>query len=171
MEQRRSLPQTEVYVNGRKRKDLLTVDKYGIFNEVLVRLFRDIMDIEEKAIITPEFKDITNNDMHVIEAIGVKEPKNMSTIAKQLSVTVGTLTIAMNSLVKKGYVIRERGKEDRRVVYISLSEKGLRAYRHHEEFHRQMIEAVLENLTEDETESLVKALAKLERWFRRTEEN
>ena len=101
----------------------------------------------------------------------MKEPKNMSTIAKQLSVTVGTLTIAMNSLVKKGYVIRERGKEDRRVVYISLSEKGLRAYRHHEEFHRQMIEAVLENLTEDETESLVKALAKLERWFRRTEEN
>ena len=171
MEHRRSLSQTEVYVNGRKRKDLLTVDKYGIFNEVLVRLFRDIMDIEEKAIITPEFKDITNNDMHVIEAIGVGEPKNMSTIAKLLSVTVGTLTIAMNSIVKKGYVIRERGKEDRRVVYISLSEKGLRAYRHHEEFHRQMIEAVLENLTEDETESLVKALAKLERWFRRTEEN
>ena len=147
------------------------MDKYGILNEVLVRLFRDIMDIEEKAIITPEFKDITNNDMHVIEAIGVGEPKNMSTIAKLLSVTVGTLTIAMNSLVKKGYVIRERGKEDRRVVYISLSEKGLRAYRHHEEFHRQMIEAVLENLTEDETESLVKALAKLERWFRRAEEN
>ena len=46
------------------------MDKYGILNEVLVRLFRDIMDIEEKAIITPEFKDITNNDMHVIEAIG-----------------------------------------------------------------------------------------------------
>ena len=37
--------QTEAYVNGRKRKDLLTVDKYGILNEVLVRLFRDIMDI------------------------------------------------------------------------------------------------------------------------------
>lgn len=51
------------------------MDKYGIFNEVLVRLFRDIMDIEEKAIITPEFKDITNNDMHVIEAIGTGAPK------------------------------------------------------------------------------------------------
>lgn len=147
------------------------MDTYAALNDVLVNLFRDIMELEEQAIITQEYQDITNNDMHVIEAIGVKEPKNMSTIAKQLSVTVGTLTIAMNSLVKKGYVIRERGKEDRRVVYISLSEKGLRAYRHHEEFHRQMIEAVLENLIEDETESLVKALAKLERWFRRTEEN
>ena len=147
------------------------MDTYAALNDVLVNLFRDIMELEEQAIITQEYQDITNNDMHVIEAIGVKEPKNMSTIAKQLSVTVGTLTIAMNSLVKKGYVIRERGKEDRRGGYISLSEKGLRAYRHHEEFHRQMIEAVLENLTEDETESLVKALAKLERWFRRTEEN
>ena len=147
------------------------MDTYAALNDVLVNLFRDIMELEEQAIITQEYQDITNNDMHVIEAIGVGEPKNMSTIAKLLSVTVGTLTIAMNSLMKKGYVIRERGKEDRRVVYISLSEKGLRAYRHHEEFHRQMIEAVLENLTEDETESLVKALAKLERWFRRTEEN
>ena len=147
------------------------MDTYAALNDVLVNLFRDIMELEEQAIITQEYQDITNNDMHVIEAIGVGEPKNMSTIAKLLSVTVGTLTIAMNSLVKKGYVIRERGKEDRRVVYISLSEKGLRAYRNHEEFHRQMIEAVLENLTEDETESLVKALAKLERWFRRTEEN
>ena len=131
------------------------MDTYAALNDVLVNLFRDIMELEEQAIITQEYQDITNNDMHVIEAIGVGEPQNMSTIAKLLSVTVGTLTIAMNSLVKKGYVIRERGKEDRRVVYISLSEKGLRAYRHHEEFHRQMIEAVLENLTEDETESLV----------------
>ena len=147
------------------------MDIYAALNEVLVNLFRDIMELEEQAIITQEYQDITNNDMHVIEAIGVGEPKNMSTIAKLLSVTVGTLTIAMNSLVKKGYVTRERGKEDRRVVYISLSEKGLRAYRHHEEFHRQMIEAILKDLTKDETESLVKALARLERWFRRIEEN
>ena len=90
------------------------MDDYGILNEVLVRLFRDIMDIEEKAIITSEYQDITNNDMHVIEAIGIGAPKNMSAIAKELSVTVGTLTIAMNSLVKKGYVVREKQKEGNR---------------------------------------------------------
>lgn len=146
------------------------MDIYATLNDVLVNLFRDIMSLEEQAIITPEFQDITNNDMHVIEAIGLEEPKNMSTIAKVLSVTVGTLTIAMNSLVKKGYVIRERGVEDRRVVYISLSEKGRKAYLHHQEFHRRMIDAILKDLTADETESLVKALAKLEHWFRRYEE-
>ena len=93
-------------------------------NDALVSLFNDVMDIEQKAIITEQFKDITNNDMHVIDAIGIGNPKNMSTIAKELSVTVGTLTIAINSLVKKGYVTRQRSNEDRRVVYISLSDKG-----------------------------------------------
>ena len=76
------------------------MDTYQTLNEVLVNLFRDIMDIEQRAIITEEYKDLTNNDMHVIEAIGTTEPKNMSTISRLLSITVGTLTIAINSLVK-----------------------------------------------------------------------
>lgn len=142
------------------------MDTYGTLNEVLVRLFRDIMDIEQQAIITQEFNNITNNDMHVIEAIGIGQPKNMSAIAKELSVTVGTLTIAMNSLVKKGYVTRQRGKEDRRVVYISLSEKGKEAYEHHAKFHQQMIEGVVGALSENEIEVLIKALNNLNVWFR-----
>jgi DNA-binding MarR family transcriptional regulator len=144
----------------------INVDTFGTLNEVLVRLFRDIMDIEQQAIITQEFTNITNNDMHVIEAIGIGEPKNMSAIARELSVTVGTLTIAMNSLVKKGYVTRQRGKEDRRVVYISLSEKGKEAYEHHARFHQEMIAGVVAGLNENEIEVLIKALTKLNQWFR-----
>lgn len=147
------------------------MNTYETLNDILVNLFRDVMNLEEKAIITQEYKDITNNDMHVIQAIGLEEPKNMSTIAKALSVTVGTLTIAMNSLVKKGYVNRKRGEEDRRVVYISLSEKGRKAYLHHKQFHHQMIDEILRDLTQEETESLVKALGKLNQWFRRFQEN
>lgn len=147
------------------------MDSYNTLNDVLVNLFHHIMDIEQKAIITQEFKDITNNDMHVIDVIGLGEPKNMSAIAKELSVTVGTLTIAMNSLVKKGYVTRERGSEDRRVVYISLSEKGRIAYDHHAEFHRAMIRGVMEELSPQEMEVLVKMLTKLNGWFRSWQED
>ena len=84
------------------------VETYDTLNDVLVNLFRDINDIEEKAITSYENKDLTSNDMHVIHAIGVGTKKNMSSIAKEPSVTVGTLTISMNSLVKKGYVVRSR---------------------------------------------------------------
>ena len=143
------------------------MDTYQTLNDVLVNLFRDIMDLEQKAIITDEFKDISNNDMHIIDAIGEDGCKSMSTVAKALSVTVGTLTIAINSLVKKGYVSRERSEEDRRVVLLSLSEKGKRAFLHHKKFHDAMIRKVLEGLNEQETEVLVKALQNLRGFFYR----
>ena len=74
-------------------------------NELLVNLFHNVMDIEAEAVITEEFKDITNNDMHIIEAIGNDEPRSMSMIAKSLNITVGTLTTNMNSLEEKKYIL------------------------------------------------------------------
>lgn len=141
------------------------MDSYATLNEILVKLFNDIMQIEEKAIITDEFKDISNNDMHIIEAIGKNEAKSMSTVAKLLSVTVGTLTIAINSLVKKGYVNRVRSEEDRRVVLISLTRKGKKAYCHHEQFHEKMIQATLQGMDEKQTEILIHALQNLKEFF------
>ena len=141
------------------------MDDYKVLNEILVRLFRSIMDVEEKAIITQEFQDITNNDMHVIEAVGIREPRNMSSVAKTLGITVGTLTISINGLVKKGYVHRVRSDADRRVVLVSLTEKGEKAYHHHEKFHEDMIQSLLKDLSEEETKTLVSALTNLRDFF------
>lgn len=135
-------------------------------NDILVNLFNEIMDIEERALITSEYKDISVKDMHVIEAVGIGNPRNMSAVAKSLSVTVGTLTIAMNNLVKKCYVNRVRSEEDRRVVLVSLSEKGEQAYHHHRIFHERMVMSVLKDLNKEETESLTAALIKLQEFFR-----
>ena len=138
---------------------------YEVFHDILVNLFQEIMDIEGKALITPEFKDISVNDMHIIEAIGEESPRNMSSVAKSLSVTVGTLTIAINGLVKKGYVHRVRSDADRRVVLVSLTEKGEKAYHHHEKFHEDMIQSLLKDLSEEETKTLVSALTNLRDFF------
>ncbi len=142
------------------------MDAYKTINDILVNLINEIWELEEKAIITEEFKDLTNNDMHVIEAIGTGEGNNMSSIAKKLNITVGSLTTAMNSLVNKAYVMRKRSEKDRRVVYVKLTEKGVRAYRHHEDYHRQMTEAILAKLKEDEIPVLMKTLDGLSEFFR-----
>ena len=81
-------------------------------NELLVSLFNHVMDMEAKAVITDEYSDITNNDMHIIEAIGMEEPRSMSVIARRLSVTVSTLTTNMNGLERKGYIKRQRSQEE-----------------------------------------------------------
>ena len=140
-------------------------EAYKAINDVLVNLINEIWELEEKAIITEEFKDLTNNDMHVIEAIGLGEGRNMSSIAKKLNITVGTLTTAVNSLVNKKYAVRRRSEEDRRVVFVSLTEKGERAYRHHEDYHRQMTRAILEKLEAEELPVLVKTWDALTEFF------
>ena len=134
-------------------------------NELLVKLFKDILEIEAKSLITEEFKDITYNDMHIIEAVGIDEPRNMKTVAKLMSVTTGTLTKAMNALCEKGYVVRERSTKDKRVIKLRLTDKGKSAYYHHEQFHRQMIKNIASEMSEQETEVLIYALAKMVDYF------
>lgn len=141
------------------------MNTYEVLNSILVKLFNDILNIEEKALITEEFKDISVTDMHIIEAVGIENPRTMSMIAKALGVTMGTLTIGVNGLVKKGYVERNRSQTDKRIVYASLTEKGLSAYTHHKNFHKAMIDSVMENLDKEEAAVLTKAFAHLDTFF------
>ena len=134
-------------------------------NELLVRLFKDIMEIEGRCLVTDPYTDISYNDFHIIEAIGMEEPKSMSTVAKLMNVTTGTLTKAMDGLTEKGYVIRERSKQDKRVVWVYLTEKGKAAYKHHEEFHWRMISHIKEGLNDQELPVLIYSLAKLVDFF------
>lgn len=133
-------------------------------NEVLVHLFNEIMKLEERAIISEEFNDITNNDMHVLEAVGTKG-NNMTTIANKLNITVGSLTTAMNALVKKHYVERNRSEKDRRIVNITLTQKGLAAYRHHAAFHDAMTDAVMKKLSDEQVKVLAGTLNDLSEFF------
>ena len=142
------------------------MDAYRTINDTLVNLFNEIWELEKEAIITEEFKDITNNDMHIIEAIGLSGENTMSSVAKKLKITAGSLTTAVNALVRKAYVKRERSEEDRRVVYIALTEKGEKAFYHHEQFHRQMTNAVIEKLDDEEIDALVKMLKDISAFFR-----
>ncbi|MCF8017755.1 MAG: MarR family transcriptional regulator [Vallitaleaceae bacterium] len=146
-------------------------EAYDALNDLLVKLFNNILTYEEKALITDDFKDISLNDMHVIEMIGLSQKKNMSSIAKSLEVTVGTLTIAINNLVKKGYVKRMRSAKDRRVVLVSLTEKGMYAYKHHEVFHDEMIKAIMKRLEGEQLDVLVKALNSVQEFFSANKES
>ena len=135
-------------------------------NAILVHLFQDLMDIEGRCLITEEFSDMTNNDMHIVEAIGLGEAKRSSEVAKLMSVTTGTLTRAVDGLVEHGYVVRTRSDKDKRVVYLTLTERGKAAYEHHKRFHENMVANVKANLSEEELAILIRALNHLNEYFR-----
>lgn len=56
-----------------------------------------------------------------------EQPRNLSELAELSAVSLPTMSGTVNKLVKDGYVERHRSAIDRRVIQLTLSEKGLEA--------------------------------------------
>lgn len=138
----------------------------AVLNELLVTTFNDILEIEQSAIKKGILKDLSVTEIHTIDTIGMYIPRTMSEVAADLNITVGTLTTAINNLVKKGYVVRSKDEKDRRVVKIGLTKKGKLAFRVHEKFHLDMIKETIEGLSVEEETVLANALTKLNKFFK-----
>lgn len=136
-------------------------DKFVEINDMLVEVYDDVTRIEEFSIKQGVFNDISITEIHTIEAVGLYGSKTMSEIAAELEITMGTLTTAVDKLIRKGYLERNRSKIDRRIVNVSLTKRGKLAYRIHEKFHIDMVKAVMVDFTEEEEEILLISLRKL----------
>lgn len=137
-----------------------------LINQILVELFHDILEIEEKSITTRTNPSITMNEMHIIEIIGLNRSRSMGEVARDLGITLPSLTSGINRLVKKGYVERKRTEEDRRVVKVELTKPGRQIFRAHELFHEQMVEALIDDLEIEELPLLMNSLEQLHDFFR-----
>ncbi|MBU3190110.1 MarR family transcriptional regulator [Clostridium bowmanii] len=138
----------------------------GVVNELLVETFNDIMQIEQKALKEGVLNDLSITEIHTIDAIGMYQFRTMTQVSQNLKITLGTLTTAVSKLLRKGYVDRKRGEEDRRSVMIALTRKGKLAYRIHEKFHSHMVLATIDGLNDEEEEILIKSLEKLNNFFK-----
>lgn len=137
----------------------------SVVNELLVKIFNEILQIEEKTLKSGHFSDLSVREMHTIETIG-KGQRMMSEVAQDLGITVGTLTTAINRLIKKGYVDRKRIEEDRRVVLVELTKKGKVAHRLHERFHNDMVKNMMDGLSDNEKDVLISSLENLNNYFK-----
>lgn len=136
-----------------------------LLNKLLVQLFNDILHIEEKSLKQTDYKDVSMTEIHTIEAIGLEGGRTMGEVAYDLRITVGTLTTAINKLIKKGYVERKRIEEDRRVVLVSLTDAGKDVYKKHYVFHEEMVKSMTGLFTSEEKEVITVALEKLNVFF------
>ncbi len=134
-------------------------------NSLFVEVFNDIVKVEQNALRTAGFEDITTTEAHTVEAIDLYGDSTMSAVASKLGITVGTLTVSVANLVKKGYVLRSRSAEDRRRVILRPTEKGYSLIKAHSKFHRDMVKSAVLELTENEAEIFKSSLTKLSRFF------
>ena len=138
-------------------------------NTFMVDIFNDILKTEEMCIAAGEFQNLSLKEIHVVEAVCNAEKSGSNraaSIAKRLRITAGSLTTAVSLLEKKGFLIRNTDKNDRRVVHILPTPLGHRVNDAHTLFHEEMVDNVLNVLNHEDVEVFIRALSGINSFFR-----
>lgn len=136
-------------------------------NNILVDTFRSILKVEEHILKSSGRVDLTISELHLIESVGKNNnsEKTISDIAEDLDITLPSVTIAINKLLKKGYVQKVKNDIDGRTVNVTLTRLGLKMDAAHRYFHENMVRAVSKELSDEEKSSMLKGIIKLNAFF------
>lgn len=140
-----------------------------VLNELLVDVFNRITTIEG-VVLKKNGVKLSMTEVHILDAIDKADEATMSNVANKLLVTVGSLTIAIDTLVKKGFVIRKSSPGDRRKVLLELTEKASEPLKIHAEFHEEMITNVIKDMHLTDDSELINSLDNLMDYFRNKHE-
>lgn len=103
---------------------------------------------------------LSHGEIHTMEVIGSKQTK-MKDIASALNITLGTLTVMVDKLVRKGLVTRTRSNVDRRVVLVRLTEKGKKVCSEHRRLGLIFMKRIMGMLDENDMKGFFSALRKI----------
>ena len=134
-------------------------------NGLLVEVFNHILFIEEQYM-KHQGVTLSMTEVHILENVEKSETKTLGDVARLQMVTPGTLSVAVNSLVRKGYIIKCKDLQDKRVVRLLLSGKANEVLRIHHQFHEEMVDSCIADLDLEKEEVMIESLEKILNYFR-----
>ncbi len=87
----------------------------------LRRIFKAIQDYSQE--VSQEF-GITGPQLWALKTIYAVESLSLSELSQKMYLHPSTVTGVVDRLEKKGYVFRDRGQKDRRVIQVRLTPEG-----------------------------------------------
>lgn len=134
------------------------------FNNLLAETFRIILKVEAEALESPQFRNISMADVHLLAAVE-KEEGGVGQIAARLGLASPTVTVAVRKLEKNGYLTKSKSKLDGRGVVVRLTKEGTRVCALHAYFHENMVRDLQAGMEEAEREALLKGVIRLNKYF------
>lgn len=106
-------------------------------------------------------EDLSLEQFLLLRLLYSKGPIRASEIAEQLLVHKSAITVRVEKLVKKGLIERQRDENDRRNVYLRLTENGRSLYESLEKNINQFVEAIVSDIPEKEMEVFLNVYEKI----------
>ena len=114
--------------------------------------------------------DLTNDQHYILRYINQKGECTSSELADVFRVKKSAITAIIERLWKKGFIKRTRDEEDRRVVYLTLTDVGQELFRETELRIHQLVGSLIKQFDQEEIESFMKTYKKLNRIILATKE-
>lgn len=124
----------------------------------MARTYNDLFFQIEKNV--QEF-GLNISEFGVLEMLYHKGDQPVQKVAEKILVTSGTITYVINKLEKKELVVRRKCDKDKRVYYVSLTEKGNDFIANIFPKHRDFIDNLFKDLNEDDKKQLLESLIQL----------
>ena len=112
--------------------------------------------------------DLTGPQLTVVKMLEQLGELSLSELSERIRAQNSTVTGIIDRMEREGLVVRERSKEDRRVVFIRLTTKGKKLAEDIPVEPWEIFRGALECLTASEVRDLVKILGKVARRVRQT---
>jgi MarR family 2-MHQ and catechol resistance regulon transcriptional repressor len=125
---------------------------------VLMKAFQALIPHAAESI---ERTELGDSDFRVLEALLHKGPLPVNTIGPKVWLTPGSISVAVDRLVKKGLVSRKDDQDDRRVRRVELTPKGRALITRGFGEHAAAMEDVADVLSKNERLTLLRLLKKL----------
>ncbi|GIP34031.1 MarR family winged helix-turn-helix transcriptional regulator [Paenibacillus sp. J2TS4] len=97
----------------------------------------------------------------VLELLYHKGDQPIQNIGKKILLTSGSMTYVVDQLEKKKLLIRKQCKEDRRIIYASITEEGRARMDDIFPKHRKAIKETFSSLNPEEQQQMIQLLKKL----------
>ncbi|MEW9669569.1 MarR family winged helix-turn-helix transcriptional regulator [Ammoniphilus sp. 3BR4] len=130
------------------------------FEQLLIAL-KQVHESFIDIIQTSDDSGISHANIFLLFMIYRKGSIKTTDISKHFDITPGAATAIADKLESLGFIERERDKKDRRVVVISLSEKGLEFLNQRRNNNVKLFEKILKDFSEDEIFSVIASLNKI----------
>lgn len=105
--------------------------------------------------------DITDDQFYILRHIHHSGKTTSTDLAEIFEVKKSAITAIITRLVDKGLIERTRDMEDRRIVYLTLSESGLDLFAKTEEKINRLVAMFLNKLESEEVEAFLQTYEKL----------
>jgi MarR family 2-MHQ and catechol resistance regulon transcriptional repressor len=104
---------------------------------------------------------LTEPQFSVLECLGHLGPLTSGELSKKMLVSGGNTTVVVDNLENAGLVERIHSKNDRRTIYVQLTDKGKKLFDEIFAQHAWYVSKIASVLTEQEQEKLALLLKKL----------